>query len=258
MEEQVGITIQISELKLNQNDQGFRVLKNCGIQEPFELFVCPISGKLMKDPVIIESGQVGFSFPCRYLFIFVWILSLLSLSLSLCLQLGMLQTYEAESIRKYWRDTGNIRCPKTGQNLSTNDVVPNIVFKELIDAWHNTSPDLFSQQMEEPEQLSTDVVAASAQVGSSFPLSHLLFSGERERERIKSNLDWSCTIGDYIDGFLMQFCVFSYIGCCSCSVYVCVCVNCGRFLNRCIPALLSVCVLLESLSSSTILELKLV
>lgn len=82
MEEEVGDDVEVGiaenamqilqalkELKLHQNDQGFRVLKDLGIPEPPPEFVCPISGMLMKDPVIVDSGQVA------------WILSL-SLSLS--------------------------------------------------------------------------------------------------------------------------------------------------------------------------------
>lgn len=63
-------------------------------------FRCPISLELMKDPVIVSSGQ----------------------------------TYERSSIEK-WLEAGNGTCPKTQQVLISNAVTPNYVLRSLIAQW---------------------------------------------------------------------------------------------------------------------------
>lgn len=105
----------------------------------------------------------------------------------------MLQTYDAESIRK-WLDEGNITCPQTGEDLSIP--IQNRIMKTIIGDWCKANQNSFFQEM---EQVSTSehktlydrdfrcplsgkmminpVVVASGQVGFSFPLS---FSAERE------------------------------------------------------------------------------
>lgn len=63
-------------------------------------FRCPISLELMKDPVIVSTGQ----------------------------------TYERSCIQK-WLDAGHKTCPKTQQNLSHTALTPNFVLKSLIAQW---------------------------------------------------------------------------------------------------------------------------
>ncbi|XXG84797.1 hypothetical protein AAC387_Pa11g0023 [Persea americana] len=63
-------------------------------------FRCPISLELMKDPVIVSTGQ----------------------------------TYERSCIRK-WLDAGHKTCPKTQQTLSHTALTPNYVLKSLIAQW---------------------------------------------------------------------------------------------------------------------------
>ncbi|MCD7458116.1 U-box domain-containing protein 13 [Datura stramonium] len=63
-------------------------------------FRCPISLELMKDPVIVSSGQ----------------------------------TYERSSIEK-WLEAGHGTCPKTQQVLISNAVTPNYVLRSLIAQW---------------------------------------------------------------------------------------------------------------------------
>ncbi|XP_073008699.1 U-box domain-containing protein 12 [Typha latifolia] len=63
-------------------------------------FRCPISLELMKDPVIVSTGQ----------------------------------TYERSCIQK-WLDSGHKTCPKTQQNLSHTALTPNFVLKSLIAQW---------------------------------------------------------------------------------------------------------------------------
>ncbi|MCL7052332.1 hypothetical protein MKW94_015824 [Papaver nudicaule] len=63
-------------------------------------FRCPISLELMKDPVIVSTGQ----------------------------------TYERQCIEK-WIDAGHGTCPKTQQTLSSTALTPNYVLRSLIAQW---------------------------------------------------------------------------------------------------------------------------
>ncbi|XP_042484725.1 U-box domain-containing protein 17-like [Macadamia integrifolia] len=66
-------------------------------------FVCPISLDLMRDPVIISTGQ----------------------------------TYERSSIAQ-WMVEGHRTCPKTGQMLDHTRLVPNRALRSLISQWCST------------------------------------------------------------------------------------------------------------------------
>ncbi|XP_065856259.1 U-box domain-containing protein 11-like [Euphorbia lathyris] len=63
-------------------------------------FLCPISLELMRDPVIVATGQ----------------------------------TYERSYIQR-WIDTGNATCPKTQQKLEHLTLTPNYVLRSLIMQW---------------------------------------------------------------------------------------------------------------------------
>ncbi|KAB1208190.1 U-box domain-containing protein 11 [Morella rubra] len=65
-----------------------------------EDFLCPISLELMKDPVIVATGQ----------------------------------TYERAYIQR-WIDSGNATCPKTQQKLENFTLTPNYVLRSLIAQW---------------------------------------------------------------------------------------------------------------------------
>ncbi|KAJ8750540.1 hypothetical protein K2173_015696 [Erythroxylum novogranatense] len=67
-------------------------------------FRCPISLELMKDPVIVSTGQ----------------------------------TYERSCIEK-WLEAGNGTCPKTQQTLSSTALTPNFVLRSLIAQWCETN-----------------------------------------------------------------------------------------------------------------------
>ncbi|KAH7691970.1 Zinc finger RING/FYVE/PHD-type protein [Dioscorea alata] len=67
-------------------------------------FRCPISLELMRDPVIVSTGQ----------------------------------TYERSCIQK-WLDAGHKTCPKTQQNLSHMALTPNFVLRSLIAQWCETN-----------------------------------------------------------------------------------------------------------------------
>ncbi|KAJ4981692.1 hypothetical protein NE237_032529 [Protea cynaroides] len=82
-------------------------------------FVCPISLDLMRDPVIISTGQ----------------------------------TYDRASIAQ-WMEEGHSTCPKTGQMLTHTRLVPNRALRSLISQWcsahgiHFDSPDSPDTAME--------------------------------------------------------------------------------------------------------------
>ncbi|KAM7463466.1 hypothetical protein LguiA_031587 [Lonicera macranthoides] len=63
-------------------------------------FLCPISLELMRDPVIVATGQ----------------------------------TYERSYIQR-WIDCGNTTCPKTQQKLQNLTLTPNYVLRSLITQW---------------------------------------------------------------------------------------------------------------------------
>ncbi|KVI05417.1 U-box domain-containing protein 11-like [Cynara cardunculus var. scolymus] len=63
-------------------------------------FLCPISLELMRDPVIVSTGQ----------------------------------TYERSYIQR-WIDCGNTTCPKTQQKLQNVTLTPNYVLRSLITQW---------------------------------------------------------------------------------------------------------------------------
>ncbi|KAJ7943024.1 RING-type E3 ubiquitin transferase [Quillaja saponaria] len=63
-------------------------------------FLCPISLELMRDPVIVATGQ----------------------------------TYERSYIQR-WIDCGNLTCPKTQQKLQHLTLTPNYVLRSLISQW---------------------------------------------------------------------------------------------------------------------------
>ncbi|RRT50625.1 hypothetical protein B296_00013797 [Ensete ventricosum] len=79
-------------------------------------FRCPISLELMKDPVIVATGQCG---PC------------ITFTDDF---LTYMQTYERTCIEK-WLASGHDTCPKTQQRLSNASLTPNYVLRSLIEQW---------------------------------------------------------------------------------------------------------------------------
>ncbi|CAM6039426.1 unnamed protein product [Sphagnum compactum] len=71
-----------------------------GSSNPPDEFRCPISLDLMRDPVVVASGQ----------------------------------TYDRGSIAT-WIDAGNLTCPKSGQKLLHLNLTPNYALRSLISQW---------------------------------------------------------------------------------------------------------------------------
>ncbi|KAK6924373.1 U-box domain, partial [Dillenia turbinata] len=102
---------------------------------PPEEFVCPISMKLMYDPVVITSGQ----------------------------------TFERIWIQK-WLDEGHDTCPKTKIKLADQSLTPNTAMKDLISKWcrdHGvpiSDPSIKPARLEPWENSSTSI----SSLGSSL------------------------------------------------------------------------------------------
>lgn len=86
-------------------------------------FRCPISLELMKDPVIVATGQ----------------------------------TYERSCIQK-WLDAGNRSCPKTQQILTHLILTPNYVLKSLIAQWCETHGIELPKKTPSSERQTIDVL----------------------------------------------------------------------------------------------------
>ncbi|KAK9168680.1 hypothetical protein Syun_000820 [Stephania yunnanensis] len=85
------------EMEIDDSKKSFVKHRSPVIPDDFR---CPISLELMKDPVIVSTGQ----------------------------------TYERSCIQK-WLDAGHRTCPKTQQTLLHNALTPNYVLKSLISQW---------------------------------------------------------------------------------------------------------------------------
>ncbi|CAJ1942539.1 unnamed protein product [Sphenostylis stenocarpa] len=86
------------------HDQYRTHANDLGRLTPPEEYTCPISLRLMYDPVVIASGE----------------------------------TYERMWIQK-WFDEGNIVCPKTKKKLDHMALTPNVAFRDLILKWCETN-----------------------------------------------------------------------------------------------------------------------
>lgn len=108
---------------------------------PPEEFKCPISSKLMYDPVAIASGQ----------------------------------TFERMCIQK-WFDEGNDTCPKTKIKLAHQSLTPNTAMKDLISKWCMKYGVVIADPTTLPEFIhSWEASSASiASFGSSMNDLHLL------------------------------------------------------------------------------------
>eukprot|EP00250_Pteridium_aquilinum_P008496 c17992_g4_i1 orf=112-2082(+) len=93
-------------------------------------FRCPISLELMRDPVIVSTGQ----------------------------------TYERACIQK-WLDAGNKTCPKTQQALTHLILTPNYVLKSLIAQWCETNGIEFRKQIPSGERETIEVLLQKLSLG---------------------------------------------------------------------------------------------
>ncbi|KAL1371630.1 hypothetical protein HN51_001865 [Arachis hypogaea] len=92
-----------------------------------EDFRCPISLEMMTDPVTVTTGQ----------------------------------TYDRASIKK-WLKAGNTICPKTGENLSNTELVPNTTLKRLIQQFCNDNGISLSKSTNRNRDLANTILPGSA------------------------------------------------------------------------------------------------
>ncbi|CAH8282228.1 unnamed protein product [Eruca vesicaria subsp. sativa] len=98
-----------------------------------EDFRCPISLKLMSDPVIVSSGQ----------------------------------TYDRDCIKK-WLEEGHSTCPKTQETLTSDTVTPNYALRSLIAQWCESNGIEPPKRPNNPQQ-SSKASSSSSSSSSSAP-----------------------------------------------------------------------------------------
>jgi hypothetical protein len=98
-----------------------------------EDFLCPISLELMRDPVIVATGQVS-SFRMMHKTYVIYFSSKIFNSFIFRCFFFLLQTYERSYIQR-WIDCGNTTCPKTQQKLQHLTLTPNYVLRSLVSQW---------------------------------------------------------------------------------------------------------------------------
>ncbi|CAK9169370.1 unnamed protein product [Ilex paraguariensis] len=91
-----------------------------------EDFRCPISLELMTDPVTVSTGQ----------------------------------TYDRASIQK-WLKSGNLLCPKTGEKLTSTELLPNTSLRKLIQQFCSDNGISLTKSRKKNRDISGTIVAGS-------------------------------------------------------------------------------------------------
>ncbi|KAK1398567.1 RING-type E3 ubiquitin transferase [Heracleum sosnowskyi] len=113
-----------------------------------EDFRCPISLELMKDPVIVSTGQ----------------------------------TYDRSCIEK-WLEAGHGTCPKTQQTLSNSSLTPNYVLRSLIAQWCEANGVEPPKRPGSARLTKTTSACSAAERSKIESLLHLLRTGSPEDQR---------------------------------------------------------------------------
>ncbi|KAL3732024.1 hypothetical protein ACJRO7_028809 [Eucalyptus globulus] len=111
-------------------------------------FRCPISLELMKDPVIVSTGQ----------------------------------TYERLCIQR-WLDAGHKTCPKTQQTLLHTALTPNYVLKSLIALWCENNGVELPEKQEKSRTKRSGRVASECDQAAIDALLEKLANGNPEQKR---------------------------------------------------------------------------
>ncbi|XP_050211035.1 U-box domain-containing protein 14 [Mercurialis annua] len=111
-------------------------------------FRCPISLELMKDPVIVSTGQ----------------------------------TYERSCIQK-WLDAGHKTCPKTQQTLLHTALTPNYVLKSLISLWCESNGVELPKQQGACRSKKVGSSVSDCDKAAIVALLEKLANGDREQQR---------------------------------------------------------------------------
>ncbi|KAK4787973.1 hypothetical protein SAY86_019292 [Trapa natans] len=108
-------------------------------------FLCPITLDIMRDPVIVATGQVQLAPSAYHISTYIFFSKqIINLYFRYCTFPFLLhahgfifQTYERSYIQR-WIDNGNLTCPKTQQKLQNLTLTPNYVLRNLIIQWCST------------------------------------------------------------------------------------------------------------------------
>lgn len=98
-----------------------------------EDFRCPISLELMTEPVTVSTGQ----------------------------------TYDRASIQK-WLKSGNLICPKTGERLSSTELVPNTTLRKLIQQFCADNGISMAKSRKQNRDISRTIVPGSASAAEAI------------------------------------------------------------------------------------------
>lgn len=95
-----GLDEEVSQVLSRNSEGSIEDSTDVSMVTPPAEFLCPITLDLMRDPVIVATGQ----------------------------------TYDKTSITR-WIGAGNSTCPKTGQKLAHQNMICNFALKSLISLW---------------------------------------------------------------------------------------------------------------------------
>ncbi|KAF8668306.1 hypothetical protein HU200_052362 [Digitaria exilis] len=133
-------------------------------------FVCPISNKVMENPVVIASGKVPWiSLVCSVLFHYINIFLDPAIAVWIHCNPKILaiseQTVDRSALEEWRKDHGRI-CPVTGEVLSHTMFIPNILIKLCIARWQaaNKIADVTAAAEPQPPAIPPDVEALFKQV----------------------------------------------------------------------------------------------
>ncbi|PQQ06273.1 U-box domain-containing protein 19 [Prunus yedoensis var. nudiflora] len=144
---------------LDDQNSASRVDARCGMETHFsclnpEDFRCPISLELMLDPVTVSTGQ----------------------------------TYDRSSIQK-WLKAGNKLCPKTGERLTSTELVPNSILRKVIKKFYANNGISLSKSGRQSRDISRTAAPGSPAAAeamkflSRFLSSRLAFGTNQQKNK---------------------------------------------------------------------------
>ncbi|KAK3022263.1 hypothetical protein RJ639_045857 [Escallonia herrerae] len=140
-----SVVLENPDTDASKGDKGLFKHRSPVIPDDFR---CPISLELMKDPVIVSTGQ----------------------------------TYERSCIQK-WLDAGHKTCPKTQQTLLHTGLTPNYVLKSLIALWCESNGIALPQKLGNCRNNKSGTGGSDCDRAAINVLLHKLANGNSEEQR---------------------------------------------------------------------------
>ncbi|KAK2992387.1 hypothetical protein RJ640_018306 [Escallonia rubra] len=140
-----SVVLENPDTDASEGDKGLFKHRSPVIPDDFR---CPISLELMKDPVIVSTGQ----------------------------------TYERSCIQK-WLDAGHKTCPKTQQTLLHTALTPNYVLKSLIALWCESNGIALPQKQGNCRNKKSGTGGSDCDRAAINALLHKLANGNSEEQR---------------------------------------------------------------------------